>query len=140
VRSHLNSFLLFFLHCLRSPPFLPFPLLTSLYLGSIYDPVGMIVPSLKCIAWNGRVVVVGFAAGKIEQVGSLPLLFPLLICAHTLPTLQIPANLVLLKNIAVQGVHWVRIFAFFVVLSCLFPFSSSAPLPIYPVLTAALFL
>jgi len=34
----------------------------------VYDPVGMIVPSLKCIAWNGRLVVVGFAAGSIEKV------------------------------------------------------------------------
>lgn len=34
----------------------------------IYDPVGMILPSLKCIAWNGRAVVVGFAAGSIEKV------------------------------------------------------------------------
>lgn len=34
----------------------------------IYDPVGMIQPSLKCIAWNGRAVVVGFAAGSIEKV------------------------------------------------------------------------
>lgn len=35
----------------------------------IYDPVGMIQPSLKCIAWNGRALVVGFAAGSIEKVG-----------------------------------------------------------------------
>lgn len=34
----------------------------------VYDPVGMIVPSLKCIAWNGRLLVVGFAAGSIEKV------------------------------------------------------------------------
>jgi Zn-dependent alcohol dehydrogenase len=34
----------------------------------IYDPVGMILPSLKCIAWNGRALVVGFAAGTIEKV------------------------------------------------------------------------
>jgi threonine dehydrogenase-like Zn-dependent dehydrogenase len=56
----------------------------SVVLNSIYDPVGMIVPSLKCIAWNGRVVVVGFAAGKIEQVCFRFLLFPPLICAHSL--------------------------------------------------------
>ncbi len=36
----------------------------------VYDPVGMIVPSLKCIAWNGRLIIVGFAAGSIEKVGS----------------------------------------------------------------------
>lgn len=53
----------------------------------VYDPVGMIVPSMKCIAWNGRIIVVGFAGatGNIEKI---------------------PANLILLKNIAVKGVHW----------------------------------
>ncbi|KAI5479950.1 zinc-binding alcohol dehydrogenase [Pseudohyphozyma bogoriensis] len=51
----------------------------------VYDPVGMAIPSLKCIAWNGRVVIVGFAAGSIEKI---------------------PANLILLKNIAVTGVFW----------------------------------
>ncbi|GAA5985324.1 hypothetical protein JCM10908_002622 [Rhodotorula pacifica] len=51
----------------------------------VYDPVGMIVPSLKCIAWNGRLVIVGFAAGSIEKI---------------------PANLLLLKNVAAMGVHW----------------------------------
>lgn len=40
----------------------------------VYDPVGMIVPSLKCIAWNGRLVVVGFAAGTIEKVRLAPTL------------------------------------------------------------------
>ena len=52
----------------------------------VYDPVGMIVgeflpstrqnhiqsfiilDSLKCIAWKGRALVVGFAAGNIEKV------------------------------------------------------------------------
>lgn len=34
----------------------------------IYDPVGMITDCLKCIAWKGRAVVVGFAAGTIEKV------------------------------------------------------------------------
>ncbi len=51
----------------------------------IYDPVGLIrgtcavlrlcarmanerVDSLKCIAWKGRAIVVGFAAGEIEKV------------------------------------------------------------------------
>jgi hypothetical protein len=28
----------------------------------------MIVPSLKCVAWGARIVVVGFAAGTIEKV------------------------------------------------------------------------
>lgn len=51
----------------------------------VYDPVGMLVPSLKCIAWNGRLIVVGFAAGTIEKV---------------------PANLVLLKNCSIVGLFW----------------------------------
>ena len=29
---------------------------------------GLLVPSLKCVAWNARLVVVGFAAGSIEKV------------------------------------------------------------------------
>ncbi|BGP19195.1 hypothetical protein JCM10213v2_007282 [Rhodosporidiobolus nylandii] len=51
----------------------------------IYDPVGLIVPSLKCIAWNGRAIIVGFAGGTIEKI---------------------PANLLLLKNCTAMGVHW----------------------------------
>ncbi|OBZ67027.1 Quinone oxidoreductase-like protein 2 [Grifola frondosa] len=51
----------------------------------IYDPVGLIRDSLKCIAWKGRAIVVGFAAGEIEKL---------------------PLNLVLLKNIAIVGIHW----------------------------------
>ncbi|KIK01424.1 hypothetical protein K443DRAFT_678425 [Laccaria amethystina LaAM-08-1] len=51
----------------------------------IYDPVGLINDSLKCIAWKGRALVVGFAAGTIEKV---------------------PMNLVLLKNVSLVGVHW----------------------------------
>ncbi|CAK9785640.1 alcohol dehydrogenase [Cutaneotrichosporon oleaginosum] len=51
----------------------------------VYDPVGMLIPSLKCIAWNGRLVVVGFVAGTIEKV---------------------PANLVLLKNCSIVGLFW----------------------------------
>lgn len=34
----------------------------------VYDPVGMLVPSLKCVNWNARLIVVGFAAGAIEKV------------------------------------------------------------------------
>ncbi|KDN53340.1 NAD(P)-binding protein [Tilletiaria anomala UBC 951] len=51
----------------------------------IYDPVGLVVPSMKVVAWNGRIIVVGFAAGTIEKA---------------------PMNLVLLKNISIVGVHW----------------------------------
>ena len=51
----------------------------------VYDPVGMVNPSLKCTAWNGRIVVVGFAAGSIEKVAM---------------------NRVLLKNVSLVGLHW----------------------------------
>ncbi|KAF6760271.1 alcohol dehydrogenase [Ephemerocybe angulata] len=51
----------------------------------IYDPVGLINDSLKCIAWKGRAIVIGFAAGTIEKV---------------------PMNIVLLKNISLVGLHW----------------------------------
>lgn len=53
----------------------------------IYDPVGgdIFDQSLKCIAFSGRLLVIGFASG-------------------TIPTLQL--NRVLLKNIAVVGLHW----------------------------------
>ncbi|KAH9485385.1 Quinone oxidoreductase-like protein 2-like protein [Psilocybe cubensis] len=51
----------------------------------IYDPVGLINDSLKCIAWKGRALVIGFAAGTIEKI---------------------PMNLVLLKNVAILGLHW----------------------------------
>lgn len=34
----------------------------------VFDPVGMIVPSLKCVNFNARILVVGFAGGTIEKV------------------------------------------------------------------------
>lgn len=51
----------------------------------VYDPVGLVDKSTKCIAWNGRILVVGFAAGTIEKVAM---------------------NKVLLKNISLVGIHW----------------------------------
>ncbi|KAH7888739.1 hypothetical protein F5I97DRAFT_1855116 [Phlebopus sp. FC_14] len=51
----------------------------------VYDPVGRVADSLKCIAFKGRVLVIGFAAGTIERL---------------------PMNLVLLKNITIMGLHW----------------------------------
>lgn len=51
----------------------------------VYDPVGMVDKSTKCTAWNGRILIVGFAAGKIEKVAM---------------------NKVLLKNISLVGIHW----------------------------------
>jgi NADPH2:quinone reductase len=53
----------------------------------IYDPVGgdLFDESMRCIAWKGRLLVVGFASGRIPQL---------------------PANLALLKGCSVVGVHW----------------------------------
>ncbi|KAN0091096.1 hypothetical protein V8E55_004662 [Tylopilus felleus] len=51
----------------------------------IYDPLGRIQDSLKCIAFKGRALVIGFAAGRIENL---------------------PLNLVLLKNISIIGLYW----------------------------------
>jgi len=53
----------------------------------IYDSVGGDTTdrSLKCINWNGRLLVIGFASG-------------------TIPSLKL--NRVLLKNISVVGLHW----------------------------------
>jgi NADPH2:quinone reductase len=53
----------------------------------IYDPVGGEIAdlSLKCIAFSGRFLVIGFASG-------------------TIPSVQL--NRVLLKNIALVGLHW----------------------------------
>ena len=53
----------------------------------IYDPVGGDVfdESMRCIAWEGRLLVIGFASGRIPQL---------------------PANLVLLKGCEVVGVFW----------------------------------
>lgn len=51
----------------------------------VYDPVGLVAQSMKCIAWNGRLLVIGFAAGDIEKVAT---------------------NRILLKNVSVVGLHW----------------------------------
>ncbi len=53
----------------------------------IFDPVGgdIFDQSLRCIAWGGRLLTVGFAAGRIPQA---------------------PANILLVKNISVVGIHW----------------------------------
>src|SRR5262249_53766458 len=53
----------------------------------IYDPVGgdIFDLSTKCIAFGGRLLVVGFASGRI-------------------PSIQ--ANRILLKNISIVGLHW----------------------------------
>ncbi|HEY9209002.1 MAG TPA: NADPH:quinone oxidoreductase family protein [Acidovorax sp.] len=53
----------------------------------VYDPVGGAYsePALRSIAWNGRFLVVGFAAGNIPSI---------------------PLNLPLLKGCAIVGVFW----------------------------------
>ncbi|PQE33355.1 hypothetical protein CJF32_00006636 [Rutstroemia sp. NJR-2017a WRK4] len=51
----------------------------------VFDPVGLIDKSTKCIRWNGRLLVIGFAGGDIEKVAM---------------------NKVLLKNISIVGLHW----------------------------------
>lgn len=53
----------------------------------IYDPVGgqYAEPALRSIAWKGRYLVVGFAAGEIPKI---------------------PLNLALLKGCAILGVFW----------------------------------
>jgi len=53
----------------------------------IYDPVGgaYTEPALRSIAWRGRLLVVGFAAGEIPKI---------------------PLNLTLLKGCAIVGVFW----------------------------------
>jgi NADPH2:quinone reductase len=53
----------------------------------VYDPVGgdAFDASLRCINWEGRILAVGFASGRIPQP---------------------PANILLVKNCAVIGVHW----------------------------------
>ena len=84
----------------------------------VYDPVGMVVPSLKCVGWNARLVVVGFAAGTIEKVGrALPCPLSCSMSPHeTVAGLgdieggwsdadahKIPANLALLKQVSITG-------------------------------------
>ncbi|KAJ3065915.1 hypothetical protein HK102_007781, partial [Quaeritorhiza haematococci] len=51
----------------------------------VVDMVGRIDESMKIVAWDARIVVVGFAGSKIEKI---------------------LANKILLKNIAVTGLYW----------------------------------
>ncbi|KAL8820263.1 MAG: hypothetical protein Q9223_001495 [Gallowayella weberi] len=51
----------------------------------VFDPVGMVNASLKCTAWGGRIVIIGFTSGNIEKVAM---------------------NKVLLKNKSLVGLHW----------------------------------
>ncbi|MBF0276771.1 MAG: NADPH:quinone oxidoreductase family protein [SAR324 cluster bacterium] len=53
----------------------------------IYDPVGgdLFDQAVRCINWNGRLLVIGFTSGRIPQF---------------------PINLALLKSISIVGVFW----------------------------------
>jgi NADPH2:quinone reductase len=53
----------------------------------VFDPVGGDVfdASMRCIAWSGRIVVIGFASGTVPSP---------------------KANILMVKNIAVLGLHW----------------------------------
>ena len=53
----------------------------------IFDPVGgeVFEQSMRCISWEGRLLVIGFASGTIPKA---------------------PANLVLVKNCSVIGLYW----------------------------------
>lgn len=55
----------------------------------IYDPVGgdTFDRSRKCIAWEGRILVIGFASGRIPEA---------------------PTNHALVKNYSILGVHYAR--------------------------------
>ncbi|MGH6959159.1 MAG: zinc-binding dehydrogenase, partial [Dongiaceae bacterium] len=53
----------------------------------VYDPVGgsAFEASLRCVNWGARLLVVGFASGELPQI---------------------PANILLVKNIAALGFYW----------------------------------
>lgn len=51
----------------------------------VLDPLGAIAQSLQCIRWDGRLCIVGFAAGRIESI---------------------PTNRLLLKNVSLSGLFW----------------------------------
>ncbi len=53
----------------------------------VFDPVGgkVFEASLRSIAWGGRLLIVGFAAGEVQQI---------------------PANILLVKSVAAMGVYW----------------------------------
>jgi NADPH2:quinone reductase len=53
----------------------------------IFDPVGgdIFDTALRCLAWEGRLIVIGFASGRIPKA---------------------PANILLVKNCGVLGFYW----------------------------------
>jgi len=53
----------------------------------VYDPVGgeMFEASLRAVNWNARILIVGFAGGGVPQI---------------------PANILLVKNVAAMGFYF----------------------------------
>ena len=53
----------------------------------VFDPVGgeLFEASLRSVAWGARLIVIGFAAGKVQQI---------------------PANILLVKNVSAIGFYW----------------------------------
>lgn len=53
----------------------------------VFDPVGgaLFEASLRCVAWGARLIVIGFAAGEVQQI---------------------PANILLVKNVSAIGFYW----------------------------------
>ncbi len=53
----------------------------------VFDPVGgeLFEASLRCVAWGARLIVIGFAAGTVQQI---------------------PANILLVKNVSAIGFYW----------------------------------
>ncbi|EFN51151.1 hypothetical protein CHLNCDRAFT_59824 [Chlorella variabilis] len=53
----------------------------------VFDPVGgaLLSESLKCVRWGARILIIGFASGSIPKL---------------------PANILLVKNLAVHGIYW----------------------------------
>jgi NADPH2:quinone reductase len=53
----------------------------------VYDPVGGDVfdASLRCVNWNARIIVIGFAGGRVPSI---------------------PANILLVKNVDALGFYW----------------------------------
>ena len=53
----------------------------------VFDPIGgdVFKASLRSLAWEGRIVIIGFAGGDIQQI---------------------PANILLVKNVSTIGFYW----------------------------------
>ena len=56
-------------------------------LAALFDPVGgeIFTTALRAMAWGGRIAIIGFASGIVPQI---------------------PANLLLVRNLTVHGLYW----------------------------------